>query len=235
MRRSLVMICFVMGMSIAARNANAVPIVVTGTETTGQVPSDFSMLFDSGQTPALRCSANEDTDACFTSPYTVTGSSGLIVAGQVPANGVTIEVNLWDCPADIVASQCTPANNQKEGSNNLSDQLFLTVTRAAANYSVLWCWDSDLEPNVNICQNDPNRPAGTTVTVYNVAEPLYGYTDLTSFFVAPNGPLAPGQWTVRALSETPEPASLFLVGSGLVAAALCFRKRTVRPPSSSGC
>jgi hypothetical protein len=65
-----------------------------------------------------------------------------------------------------------------------------------------------------------------------ITEPTFGIIDLTQFFTGPNGPLVAGQWTIQAQSETPEPAALFLLGSGLMAVgALRLRKRRVFRPN----
>ena len=64
------------------------------------------------------------------------------------------------------------------------------------------------------------RPPGETAQTS-------GFVDVTSFFTGSAGPLASGQWQILAQSDTPEPASLFLAGIGLVVGALCLRKRRV--------
>jgi hypothetical protein len=218
MRRSVIVMSIVaVGLSMGVRNANAARIV-TADETTGQVPSDFSFLTDS--IVGLLCNANEDLTACFAKPYTVDSS---FISPAFP-NGGFAGVDLFD-----VAGSDTPGN--------LSDQLYLNVTPILGTvgglFNVQWCWDSDKEPNVNICQLPdpagsagsgwPGAPAGFTAVPVN--EPNFGFTNLTSSFTGTAGPLAAGQWTIQAQSEAPEPASLFLIGGGFVVGAICFRKR----------
>jgi hypothetical protein len=46
--------------------------------------------------------------------------------------------------------------------------------------------------------------------------------DLTSFFTAPNGPLAGGgAWQVLATSDIPEPASLLILAASLLGMGAC--------------
>jgi hypothetical protein len=86
--------------------------------------------------------------------------------------------------------------------------------------SLTWCWDSDLEPNVNICQDRITVPNPT-----QVLESQIGFNDLTAIFTGAAGPLAAGQWVVRAQSEVPEPASIFLLGGVVAICASRLRKR----------
>jgi len=211
MRSSVIVTSIVaLGLSIGARDANA-DRVVTANETTGQVPSDFASLMDS--VAGQLCTANEDVTACFATPYTVAAS---FINPAFQANGGFVGVNIMD----INDPQSPPPNN-------LSDQLYLTVSAPANGlYTLTWCWDSDLEPNVNICQ----APQGAHLGTFN--EPVAGFMNLTSFFTdAATGPLAAGQWTIQAQSEVPEPSSLFLVVSGLAIGALCLRKRRMFQPN----
>jgi hypothetical protein len=208
--RSCFVVMVALGLSMGARDLNAGRIV-TADETTGRVPSDFSFLTDSiaGQL----CNANEDVTGCFATPYTVNNT---FISPAAQANGGVAAVNLLDGPGTD-----TPTN--------LSDQLYLTVSAPVAGlYTVTWCWDSDLEPNVNIC------PVPTGATPVTVTEPPDGctqpnaschFSDLTSFFTGPNGPLAAGQWQINAVSESPEPSSFFLLGGGLAAGMIFLRKR----------
>jgi hypothetical protein len=146
-----------------------------------------------------------------------------LIGSAFRVNGGTFGVNL----CDLLGATC--ALSGADPNNTISDQLYLQVgaqNAAAGTNSLLWCWDSDLEPNVNICQNQ--------ITVANpmqVLEPAFGFIDLTQLFAGPSGPLAAGQWTIRAESEVPEPSSLFLVVSGLAIGALCLRKRRMFQPN----
>jgi hypothetical protein len=220
MRKSLILVSMIaIGLSLGARNGSAARIV-TADETTG-LPSDFTFLTDSvlGQL----CNANEDLTACFARPYTVPAN---LISPAFP-NGGFVGVNLLDA----VGSD-TP--------NNLSDQLYLNVTvvaGAVALFAVQWCWDSDREPNVNICQSPDPDPSGSgwpgapvPFVPINVVEPSFGFTDLTPFFTGTAGPLAAGQWVIQAQSEAPEPMSFILFGGGLVVAGLCLRKRRFFAP-----
>ncbi len=217
MRSSMIVVSIVaLGLSMGARNANAARIV-TANETTGQVPSDFTFLTDS--VAGLLCNTNEDLTACFAPAYTVAAS---LISLAFQANGGFAGVDLNDA-----AGSDTPSN--------LSDQLYLSVTPVAGapGFNVQWCWDSDREPNVNICQSPgsngwPGIPAGFTAV--QLVEPSFGFLDVTSFFSGTAGPLAAGQWQILAQSEAPEPTTLFLLGGGLVVGALCLRKRRVSPP-----
>jgi hypothetical protein len=168
--------------------------------------TDSGLVSPANPTGAVCTTANENATACFGTPYDV--SSNLIGATFRAAGG-TFGVNLCD---DL--PNCAPT---------LSDQLFLQVgaQNAATNTnSLTWCWDSDLEPNVNICQNQ--------IAVANpiqVLESHIGAMDLTPLFTSPGGPLAAGQWVVRAESDVPEPASIFLLGGVVAICASRLRKR----------
>lgn len=178
--------------------------IITATETTG-LPHDFTTLTDSviGQL----CSVNEDATACFAAPYAVPST---MIAAPFVVNGGTFGVDMWD--------------RGPETPGNLSDQLYLAVGPAAGGFNQLtWCWDSDLEPNVNICQNAITVPSGNLKTI---DEPPYGTMNLTSLFDGANGgPLATGQWEVTALSESPEPSTFLMLGSGLVGLAGMLRRK----------
>jgi hypothetical protein len=170
------------------------------------------------------CSANEDSTACFATPYTV-GAAFISPAFQ--ANGGAAGVNLLDGPASPSIT-CNPSGFLDP---TCSDQLYVTVSApspASGLYTVTWCWDSDRELSGGgtplIC------PVPTGAILTNRAEPLFGFTDLTQNFAGANLPLAAGQWQILAQSEGPEPTSLFLLGGGLVVGALCLRKRRVSPP-----
>jgi hypothetical protein len=176
---------------------------------------DFTLLTDS--VVGLLCNADEDATACFAPAYIVPAS---LISTLFP-NGGFAGVDLRD-----VANSDTP--------NNLSDQLYLNVTPVlvAPGFNVQWCWDSDLEPNVNICQSPglngwPGIPTGFNAV--QLVEPSFGFLDVTAFFSGAAGPLAAGQWQIRAQSEAPEPTPLFLLGGGLVVGALFLRKRRVSP------
>ena len=225
MRNSVIVTSIVaLGLSIGARNANA-DRIVTANETND--PGALTFATDSGlvsaanPTGAVCATANEDNTACFGTAYNV---SSALIGSAFMANGGTFGVNL----CDVLGTTC--GLDGRNTANTISDQLWLQVgaqNAAAGTNSLLWCWDSDLEPNVNICQDQ--------ITVANpmqVLEPAFGFTDLTQLFTGTSGPLAAGQWTIRAESEVvPEPSSLFLVVSGLAIGALCLRKRRVFQPN----
>lgn len=225
MRSSLIVIVAA-GLLMGVRDADAARIVfateTTNTEING-LANDISSLFDSGQGAAALCSANEDTSACMPAAYSV--PSTLISAAF--AGGGFFGVNLFNGPA-LSGNVCNPAGTLDP---TCSDQLYLTVGAAVGGMNALtWCWDSDREVSAGgtplICS------VGTLATpltnLVGIAEPPFGISDLTPFFTGANGPLVAGQWTVQALSESPEPASLFLLGSGLMAVgALRLRKRRV--------
>ncbi len=220
MRKALIVTSIVaLGLSVAARHANADiirSVIANETNDPGAMTSatDSGLVSAANPTGAVCATANEDITACFGTAYNVSSN---LIGPTFRANGGTFGVNLCDVLGDTCGLDGRNANN------TISDQLYLQVgaqNATAGTNSLLWCWDSDLEPNVNICQDQ--------ITVANpmqVLEPAFGFTDLTQQFTSPTGPLAAGQWSVRAQSETPELASLFLLGSGLVAiGALRLRK-----------
>jgi len=49
--------------------------------------------------------------------------------------------------------------------------------------------------------------------------------DLTGFFAGANGILAQGAWRVTALSESPEPSTFLMLGSGLLGLAGVIRRK----------
>jgi hypothetical protein len=212
MRKALIVTSIVaLGLSVATRRANADivrSVIANETNDPGAMSSatDSGLVSAANPTGAVCVTANEDITACFGTAYNVSSS---LIGAAFRANGGTFGVNL----CDVLGATC--GLDGRNANNTISDQLWLQVgaqNAAAATNSLLWCWDSDLEPNVNICQD--------RITVANpmqVLEPAFGFTDLTQLFTGSTGPLAAGQWSVSAQSETPEPASLFLLGSGLVA------------------
>jgi hypothetical protein len=179
--------------------------LVNATETFLPEPANanFTILTDSVQ--GLLCDANENTTACFTTPYAV-GPGFLAGSG-------TVGVQLLDPHGSNVIQGCTGAN--LVGDQCVSDQLFLrTVANTDGSGTVHWCWDSDLEAgSVNICQTTPDF---SSLVPTNIDEQV-GTMDLTSFFTAPNGPLAGGGvWQVLATSDVPEPASLVILAASLL-------------------
>jgi len=193
--------------------AQAAPVVRTvfGTELEGGLDAplpDTTVLTDSvvGQL----CSADENAADCVGTPYQV--ANGLVSASTLAtlANEGTVVFGVALCD-DI--TNCA---------GTLSDQLYLSVTRFNADQVTLnWCWDSDLDPNINICQTNI-----TGVTPINIQE-VNGVMDLTSFFTGEGGPLAAGAWNVSVLSDAavPEPITISLFGAGLVGAAAMRRRK----------
>src|SRR5215471_5424921 len=221
MRSSTIVVSIVaLGLSMSARNASAARIVTaneTGNPPESGLLNDIAFLSDSivGQL----CSANEDATACFATPYTV-GPAFISPAFQ--ANGGAAGVNLLDGPASPSIT-CNPSGVLDP---SCSDQLYVTVSAPAGGlYTVTWCWDSDRERSGGGTPLICPVPAGAILT--NLAEPAFGFIDLTQNFAGANLPLAAGQWQILAQSEAPEPTSLFLLGGGLVVGAICLRKRRV--------
>ena len=187
--------------------AQAAPVrTVFGTELGGgfdKPPGDTTVLTDSvvGQL----CSANENLTDCVGTPYAVPST----LIGSAFQGGGTFGVNLCD---DV--SNCDAT---------LSDQLYLSVGAPNTDgFQLLsWCWDSDLDPNINICQN--NVAVGNPIDIQEVD----GVMDLTSLFTGEGGPLAPGAWNVSVLSDAvvPEPITIALFGAGLAGAAALSRRR----------
>jgi hypothetical protein len=96
--------------------------------------------------------------------------------------------------------------NGRDPTNTISDQLYLSVaavlgpTGAPVAALLTWCWDSDLEPNVNVCQDEIN-PSLSNLAL--VLEPTEGPTNVTANLPLLNQSL----WNVVAISETPEPST----------------------------
>ena len=218
MRIGVIGVIVVAGLSMGARDANA-QRVLTAIEGIAGDPNNMTSATDSGH-GAVCTTANEDTTACFGTAYNVNSS---LINPTFRAAGGVVGVNL----CDVLGATC--ALSGTDPNNTISDQLYLQVGAAVGGMnSLLWCWDSDLEPNVNICQQQVGAGGTTpfaTLVAAQVLEPSFGFTDLTSFFAGPTGPLAAGQWVVRAESEVPEPASVLLFGSVVAVCALRLRKR----------
>jgi hypothetical protein len=225
MRNSTIVVSIVaLGLSMGTPNANAARIVTaneTGTPPESGLVNDIASLSDS--IVGLLCSANEDSTACFATPYTVDAS---FISPAFRANGGAAGVNLLDGPASPSIT-CNPSGVLDP---SCSDQLYVTVSAPSATglYTLTWCWDSDRELSGGGTPLICPIPTGAILT--NVAEPAFGFLDLTQNFAGANLPLAVGQWQILAQSEAPEPTPLFLFGGGLVVGALCLRKRRVSPP-----
>jgi hypothetical protein len=217
MRRVLGLIALAAVLQIIGAQPGYSARILNATETTGRLGGDITSATDSGLPPPgnVCTPANENATACFGTAYDV--PSALINPAFV-ANGGALGVNLCDSFANC------DTTNGRDPTNTISDQLYLQVGAqnvAAGTNSVLWCWDSDLEPNVNICQD---QIALSSNQLSTVLEPLApgeggegGTVDLTRFFTDPGvGPLAAGQWQVFATSETPEPASLSILAASLL-------------------
>jgi len=190
-------------------------LIIAG-ETTGRPGGDLTFMTDSGLpvgAPPPCATANEDTTACFGTPYSVPTS---LIAAASQANGGIVGVDLIDSAAEGLCN----------GAPCLSDQLYLSVGPATgganSTNTLTWCWDSDLEPNVNICQQQIPVP---TSNLFSVAEPAVGFVDLTRFFTGPLGPLAGGgAWQVLAISEVPEPASFTILAASLFGIGAFWRR-----------
>lgn len=161
---------------------------VLATETSD--PGAMTSATDSVVGP-ICATANEDITACF----------GPNFAYQVPLAYVTgfgtEGVNLCDSFANC------DTTNGRDPTNTISDQLYLSVQRvlddtgATVAALISWCWDSDLEPNVNICQDQIN-PSLSDLAL--VLEPPSGPTNVTADLPLLNQRL----WSVNAISEVPE-------------------------------
>ena len=193
--------------------------ILNATETTGMAGGDITSAFDTGHGPVC-ATANENQTACFGTSYPVDPS---FLTPAAAANGAVVGVNL----CDGLATDPRCRLDGRDPNNTISDQLYLQVGAAAAGATptLKWCWDSDLEGSgpegspggVNICQDTSlGGIAVPAANLFTVQEPAFGTVDLTSFFTAPNGPLAAGQWQVFATSEIPEPASLSILAASLL-------------------
>jgi hypothetical protein len=194
--------------------------ILAATETTGMPGGDITSATDSGlPPPGNACTpANENLTACFGTPYQVNPS---FLAPGVATTGGIVGVNL----CDSLATDPRCLLDGRDPNNTISDQLYLQVTPASSVLgmpTLTWCWDSDLEGpgpegspgGINICQDRITVPSAN---LFTVQEPSFGTVDLTSFFTAPNGPLAGGGvWQVTATSEMPEPASLSILAVSLL-------------------
>jgi hypothetical protein len=180
-------------MTLGLREAQSQRII-TATETTGLSP-DLSTLTDS--VFGVICGpTNEDATACNFPPNQINYSvPSTLINPNLVMNGGSFGVNMWNDPSHTI----------------LSDQLYLLVGPQVGGMNLLtWCWDSDREPNVNICQRVINPQ-----TLKDIDEPAFGTMNLTGLFTGTDGPLAPGQWSVTALSESPEPSTWLLLATGL--------------------
>jgi hypothetical protein len=177
---------------------------------------DITSAFDTGHGPVCG-TENEDITGCFGTAYPVDPS---FLTPAAAANGAVVGVNL----CDGLATDPRCRLDGGDPNNTISDQLYLQVGAAAggANPTLTWCWDSDLQGSgpegspggINVCQDQITVPSAN---LFTVQEPSFGTVDLTSFFTAPNGPLAGGGvWQVTALSEVPEPATLSILAVSLL-------------------
>ena len=187
-------------------------------------PGDITELFSSAN--GQLCSTNENQFSCNGSEI-VNDSllSASTIASINSGTPVSFGVNLCD---DVTNCALIPAGGTSTSS--ISDQLYVSISNFDGNNATLsWCWDSDLEPNVVVCNLTGATGAPTlTANFVNVQEVTGGFDDLTSLFTSGNGPFAAGAWNIQALSDAPEPITLSVFGAGLLGAVAMRRRRKAK-------